>query len=211
MTIAVIHLTKGGAGKTTLATNISVELAKRGLKPTLADMDTDQSASMEFLKRRYGYDKLDIDPLHNPDTKQIEYCIKNRDLLVFDTGGYDSPTTQALIATADIVLIPVLNNDIEKNALIKLSAKLHQIAQITNKNINYYIVPSRIHTSVSKEKAVAYFSELVQMGYSVTNPIYYRLAYQKAFSTGDGVIEGKDKKAIAEVQELVNIILEGLK
>lgn len=209
LTIAVIHLTKGGAGKTTLATNIAVELSRRVLaEPYLIDFDEDQRASEAFIAKRI---KEDIHLLADPTFKQIDDLITQQETVVFDTGGYDSSNTQALIATADIVLIPVLNNDIERNALIKLSAKLHQIGKITNKTINYLIVPTRIHTSVNKHIAMNYFKELEPMGYKITEPIYYRLAYQKCFNTGLGVVEGKDKKAKAEIVELVNIVLKGIK
>lgn len=207
MTIAVIHLTKGGAGKTTLATNLSVEMAKRGLKPVLVDLDQDQGASVQFMKARYGYDKLDIDLYSTPSIQTIENCIKAGEAMVFDTGGYDSSTTQALIATADTVLIPVLNNDIEKNALIKLSDKLHKIIEITGKVIDFVIVPTRIHTSCTIDKARDYFKDLEALGYRVSNPIYYRLAYQKAFNAGEGVVEGKDKKARAEIEDLADMVL----
>lgn len=204
MTIAVIHLTKGGAGKTTLATNISVEFARRGYKPTLVDFDIDQGASTHFIKKR---DKEDISLLKNPTPKEIQNIVKTDDVIVFDTGGYDNSTTQAVMMSSDLVLIPVLNNEIETNAFVKLSEKLYKAVKITNKQITPFIVPCRIHSAISKKEIKDYFAPLSATGYLVTDPIYYRLAYQKAFDDGLGVVEYKDKKAQTEIYNLVNTIL----
>ncbi len=207
MTVAIIHLTKGGSGKTTLGTNLAVEFALRGLKPTLVDFDTDQGASSHFIAKRYGWDILDIDLLEDPSTNELENNIRTHRNMIFDTGGYDSSTTQALIATADVVLIPVLNNDIETNSLIKLSEKIHKIGKITGRNINLIIVPSRIHYTCSKDKVEDYFKELKSFGYKVSNPIYYRLSYQRAYALGKGVTELNDKKAKGEIIDLCDLLL----
>lgn len=207
MNITVAHLTKGGSGKTTLATNIYVELQRRKYICALLDFDEDQQASKNFRDKRIHHTKV-TNFLLNPHDEKIAELFKNEDTIICDTGGYDNLTSQALIASSDIVLIPMAMNDIEVNSFVKFSEKIDIIRKVTKTNTHFVIVPSRINAGEDLLSINAYFEPLSKLGYSITYPMKHRVVYPRAYNAGKGVIEMSDKKAQNEIYSIVNDILK---
>lgn len=199
MNIVIAHLTKGGAGKTTIATNLSLMMKQA----VLLDFDIDQLASFTFAQKNDN-----VKCFADPSTREIEELLKCSNTIIFDTGGYDNPTTQALIGSADLVIIPVLNNALETNALKMFNEKIIKINSILGKKLNLLIVPIRmlVTRANTKEKILEFFKPLKELGFHVSNPIYYRIAYQHAYDQGKSVKDLKDQKAINEMLDLVKTI-----
>lgn len=86
---------KGGAGKTTLATNLAGYFAARGKRVMLADLDRQQSSS-NWLERRPA------------DAPQIYTSQKQADWIITDSpaGLRDDKLTDAVKA-ADCVIVPI--------------------------------------------------------------------------------------------------------
>lgn len=205
--IVVAHLTKGGSGKTTLACNIAVEVQRRGYSVALVDYDEDQQASIEFTTRRLEYGGLkEIDGYLTPTDKELTEILSKYDIVVMDTGGYDLPSTQALIALGDHVLIPSNINKHEIKALESFAIKMINISKITKRDLTPVIVPSRLNSKVTKTEAKEHFAPLLRHGYSIADPIYYRIAYQRCLDIGKGITEYKDKKAELEIYNLINTL-----
>jgi len=109
--IVVCGGTKGGAGKTTIATNLACIAAGQGSDVLLVDAD-DQESSYDFTMLRKEY---------RPDAKNYT-CIKltgravrseilqlksKYDHIVIDTGGRETTSQRAALSVADILLVPV--------------------------------------------------------------------------------------------------------
>src|SRR5713226_6967759 len=109
MRIAVVTQ-KGGAGKTTLATNLAVALAEDGDKVLLIDADRQRTALDWFAVRSEGsYNGkvtvvgIDNDTIH----KQIESLAAGYDHVVVDGPPRAEKIDRSAIMAADFVLLPV--------------------------------------------------------------------------------------------------------
>ena len=101
--IAVLN-TKGGAGKTTIATNLAVALARSGRDVVLIDADSQASA------RRWGSSGgSEILPVVGLDTKTLDRDIRGvaGEWKIIDGPPHAADVAAAAIRAADFVLIPV--------------------------------------------------------------------------------------------------------
>src|SRR3954465_3254578 len=102
-TIALISQ-KGGSGKTTLAVNLAVQAHRAGLRTTIVDIDSQQTAT-KWHDRRSGAPP----PVISPQAERLPGTMKSLsglDLVVIDTAG--KADREGLIAAraADLILIP---------------------------------------------------------------------------------------------------------
>jgi chromosome partitioning protein len=103
----VLHTPKGGSGKSTIAREIATVAARSGAQTALADLDP-QGTTAGWYQRR-----------HNPEPALVDldappYATKTADLakagfawLVIDTPPAQPAFLPALLADADLVLVPV--------------------------------------------------------------------------------------------------------
>lgn len=108
MKVILITSQKGGSGKTTLAAHLAVEAEREGDSPVCI-IDTDKQATLtQWHTRRENETpaRLDVpftrlaDGLKTLTSQQTRYCF-------IDSAPTISDQTSALIALADLVLIPV--------------------------------------------------------------------------------------------------------
>lgn len=103
---------KGGAGKSTLATNLAVMFSSDGKKVLLVDADTQQNTSLRWHADRAQYEdnvtSLDVCGLTArnlmPSTTSFR---KQYDVIVIDGGARITAEAHAAVGAADYLLIPV--------------------------------------------------------------------------------------------------------
>lgn len=100
---------KGGAGKTTLATNIAALAAQRGLRVGLLDSDAEKPDAYGWHLRRSQLAVLPQLMCKRAGGDIDDAIIAMReatDLLVIDTAGIDSPELRYAVAYADVFFAP---------------------------------------------------------------------------------------------------------
>lgn len=105
MPVIVIANPKGGAGKSTLATNVAGLLARQGVRVMLGDIDKQQS-SRRWLAQRPS----SMPPIEGWDTGDDPVLRPPRGVthVVLDTpAGLDGRRLDAVLKLADKVLVPV--------------------------------------------------------------------------------------------------------
>jgi chromosome partitioning protein len=103
---------KGGAGKSTLATNIAVMFANDNKKVLLIDADTQQNTSLRWHADRAQYEEnvvgLDVCGLtaRNLLPSTLSYR-KQYDIIIIDAGARITAEAHAAVAAADYLIVPV--------------------------------------------------------------------------------------------------------
>src|SRR3954469_15356125 len=108
--IVLLAQTKGGVGKSTLATNLAVERSRAGRDVLLVDAD-EQGTAMDFTALRTealgspGYTAVSLSgPAVRTQVLQLQP--KYEDIII-DAGGRDAAGLRAALAVADVALVPV--------------------------------------------------------------------------------------------------------
>ena len=182
---------KGGCGKTTLATNLAVALAARGEEVALADADR-QKSSLSWLKRRpSGLPK--IAALNWSKTEAIGEIDKREDLdvIVIDgPGGLRSEIVKTLIGEATEIVVPVLASAFDWNATLKFLDKISDIKRIRKGKADIHVVANRVDRRSGQVADLEH--ELSKKGFPVLCRISDRVLYARHAADGTGVFDEKN-------------------
>lgn len=109
MKVIAIATQKGGAGKTTLATNLAVAQARRELLTLLIDADFRQRTSLEWFRKREDQENPIVIEAADRETllRLFQLAAEKRiERVIVDTPGVDSPLVNDAISHANFVLMP---------------------------------------------------------------------------------------------------------
>lgn len=109
MKIITIATQKGGAGKTTLATNLAVASAKENNITLLIDADAGQKTALEWFQKREDQNNPLV--MEASDQKMLFKLLelaeeKGIDRVFIDTQGADTPLVNDAISRSDFCLMP---------------------------------------------------------------------------------------------------------
>ena len=199
---------KGGTGKTTLSTNLTVWLSRQGADVLLVDADEQESASdftawrEETLKDNIGYTLVQ---LHGATLRrQVEQMRPKYDHIVIDTGGRDTASQRAALFISDIYLLPFAPRSYEIWTLSKVQALLSEIQGSRATPLQLFSFLNKADTrGPDNSEAIEVLSDNEELNY-VDFPIINRKAFATAASKGLSVFEmtPADEKAINEVEAL---------
>jgi chromosome partitioning protein len=203
--IILIGAEKGGSGKSTIATNVAVHLAKQAVDLVLVDTDA-QATSARFVERR---DDTQAQPSIPCVQKTGDVSSTLRDLsrryqvVIIDAGGRDSREMRSAMAVADLMLIPTKASQADLETLPKVN-DLVSLARGLNPELKTTVVLSGAPTNPSireVQDARELFSQFDQLTLADTT-ICERKVYRDALLAGRGVVELGNSQARAEIQLL---------
>lgn len=203
--IVLIGAEKGGVGKSTLAGNLSVELATNGIDVVLVDTDG-QATSARFIERR---DEAGFTPQVPCVQKTGDVAATLRDLskrfqvLIVDAGGRDSKEMRTAMAVAHLMLTPTQASQADLETLPKVN-ELISLARGLNENLQAFCVLSRAPSNPAireVEEARELLAQFDQLKLADT-VIRDRKVYRDALLAGKGVTEMGNSQARAEIQLL---------
>ena len=221
--ILLMGIEKGGTGKTTLTTNLAVELANKGKDILIVDTDPQGSASnwaaVRSSKQEDAYDNQNL--IHIPTVQKFGKGI-GRDILdlseryehvIVDAGGRDSIELRAALAVADKTYMPMQPSQFDIWTLGMMD-KLVADARVFNQKLEATILLNRASTnprSTETQEAFDVQEELENVVFSETI-VRDRTAFRRAAKRGLSVTEllskDYDEKAATEVSELFKEIFE---
>lgn len=182
---------KGGCGKTTLATNLATALAARGEDVGLADADR-QKSSLGWAKRRPDH-LPKVEGLNWTKAEAIGDKSKELDAIVIDgPGGLRSELAKTLIAEASDIVVPVLASAFDWNATLKFLDGISDIKRVRKGKADIHVVANRINRRSTQVDDLE--KTLSQKGYPVLCRISDRVLYARHAAAGTGVFDQKDAK-----------------
>lgn len=211
--ILVIN-SKGGCGKTTVATNLASYYAAAGARVTILDSDP-QGSCLQWLKLR----PANLPRIHGasaaapkghllrslqtwvPDDTEIQ--------LIDAPGGVKGLLLQEVVARAERIVIPVGPSSIDVHATARFVGNLLVLGLVRARGIRIAIVANRVRSSMPVYEPLERFLR------SLSLPFLTRIsdsdAYIRAAERGVGVFEMEPETTAPERREFLPIVrwLEG--
>lgn len=209
--IGVIQV-KGGAGRSTVSTNLAGELSKQG-KTVLIDCDMPQGTSASWYAVRHQAGKAGA-LIADTATNYRELVAKveqysDADYIVLDGPPRIAELTRSILVLADICLIPVGASAAEIWATGDILALIEEASKVRPVNARMVWTRYRPHTLLAQGLTELAEKELGLQ--SLGTSLGMRVSYMQALGEGLTVAELADASAKAEVKFLVNEVKQLLK
>ena len=206
--VGVIQV-KGGAGRSTVATNLAGELSKLG-QTVLIDGDMPQGTSASWYAMRQQAGKAggtdtnlvaDTAADHRELIQKAEQYAKTADYIVLDGPPRIAEMTRAILMLADLCLVPVGASVAEIWATADLLNIIEQAKKVREIDARMIWTRHRSFTNLAKELTEQATSEL---GLPILKTaLALRVAYPEALGAGLTVAEMPDQNARMEMRFLV--------
>ena len=210
-TILIIN-SKGGSGKTTLATNLASYFASRNKKTAIMDYDP-QGSSLHWLKIR----SREANAIHAADAATQKgnlmrslkmYVPENTEKLVIDApAGVDGVLLQEMVKKTDFIVIPVAPSTIDIHATADFIKDLLLKGGVRKQQTNVAVVANRVRKSMPIYKPLERFLQVLSLPFltRISDSDQYILAAEK----GTSIFE-MDEKDVAKEREEFEPILNWL-
>ena len=168
--IMVIN-SKGGSGKSLIATNLASYYATRDKVVALADFDP-QASSLQWLAARtknrphiYGVAAW-RDPIQVP---------RNTEYLIMDTpAGARGAELSALVRRAQTVIIPVLPSATDIRAATQFVHNVLELGSVVRRHVRLAAVANRVRENTSLTKVMEWVLGELGASYATVNTRLYR-------------------------------------
>jgi chromosome partitioning protein len=207
--ILTVGNVKGGVGKTTMAINIAIALARSKRDVLLIDGD-EQGTAAAFTELRTvekggspGYTAV---TLHGAAIRtQIRQLTPKYDDIVIDVGGRDTGSLRAALTVADVVLIPVKPRSFDLWG-VDQTADLVKEAREINEHLRAIVVLNEADTQGKDNDAATEALREIEGLEIAPVMIVRRKAFPNASAAGLSVLEYDDPKARDEFTRLTDFL-----
>ena len=154
--IAIVNR-KGGSGKSTLATHLAASFANRGVAVMLGDVDRQQS-TQGWLRMRSAENLPNSAPIVGwaVDPKRVLRPPAGVSLVVLDTpGGLHGFDLARVVASADVILIPVCNSAFDREAAADCHAELMALPRVASGRCKVAAVGMRLDARTRAAETLA--------------------------------------------------------
>jgi len=209
MNTTLVINSKGGSGKTTIATNLASFFASQGIPTTIMDYDP-QGSSLNWLRLRnstatrlYGANAA---PQKGGRIRSIEMHVPadTRQLLIDAPAGASGLLMQEMLSNTNCIVIPVAPSAFDIYATANFVKDLLLVGRIRTRNIRLAVVANRVRSSAPVYRPLERF--LSSLGLPFLTRISDSSLYVTAAETGVGVFEMDPSVAAAERDEFMPII-----
>lgn len=205
--IVVIGGTKGGSGKTLLATNLAVMRSGQHRDVLLIDSDEQASATL-FTRQRTqnngtaGYTL--IQSFEADVVEQVRNLKAKYDDIVIDVGGRDTASQRAALVVAEIFVMPFAPTSVDLWTDDNVIALIKEARPFNPKLSAYAVINKAFPSGSDNSDAARMLQEHPDYWSYLGTPIGNRKAFSTAFGRGLAVSEllPRDSKALAEITAL---------
>jgi chromosome partitioning protein len=213
--IITIGSLKGGVGKSTTAVNTAAELVRDGGGGLIALVDADPNTNTSVTWAR---DREE----HSPELPNV-LCVQRRgnlrttlrelskayNVVIVDVGGYDSQEMRTAATASDLLVVPMTPSPVDLDALAPFMKLLEQFQDYNPGLLARGLMTQSPTQSLSRrlDDAKAILADYPDLPLFDT-VMHRRNAYIDVMPVGRGVVEWTDYKAKAEVQLIVQEMME---
>lgn len=210
--IFIIGCNKGGAGKTTTATNMSVGLAAKGYDVCLVDADPQRSSARWHQDREEAGHNPAITLIEKRDniSQTLRTLDEKFDYVIVDVAGRNSREMITGASVAHAIIAPHQASQLDLDTLEELQQQTVRIRDL-NPELKVYIYHAMASTNPAvKETERREFLDYVG-NFEEFQPLksisYYRKAYKDVIPSGMSVLEGGNEQASQEIKSLIEEVL----
>ncbi|GAB3901987.1 AAA family ATPase [Spirosoma agri] len=204
---------KGGSGKSTIATNLTIWLSKQGFDVLLVDADEQETAT-KFTKWRErvtdGNSGYTATILTGDAVRQQVLKFKSKfDHIVIDTGGRDTTSQRAALFVSDVYIVPFNPRSFDLWTIADVENLVKEVRSIKPKELYAFSILNRADPKGSDNKDSAELLRESEVIKHIGPVIVGRKSFANTASNGLSVIEGNpvDEKAVHEISLLFSKIM----
>ena len=209
MNTTLVINSKGGSGKTTIATNLASYFAVQNIPTTIMDYDP-QGSSLHWLRARPGAGAriygANAAPQKGGRIRSVEMHVPadTQQLVIDAPAGTSGLLLQEMLGRADGILIPVAPSAIDIHATANFVRDLLLVGRIRTRNIQLAVVANRVRSSMPVYQPLERF--LNSLGFPFLTRISDSDVHVKAAEAGIGIFEMAPSAAAAECAEFMPIV-----
>jgi chromosome partitioning protein len=192
---------KGGAGKTTVSTNLASFFATQNVATTIMDHDP-QGSSLHWLKARPSH----LGKIHGSNAAPERFGTlrstgmyfppETRQLIIDAPAGIAGVHLQEMLRRADSILIPVTPSAIDVHATAHFIKDLLLTGIIRSRNIRMAVVANRVRRSMPVYQPLERFLNALNL--HLVGRLLDSDAFVRAAETGVGIFEMDERLSTAE-------------
>ncbi len=212
--IIIVGCNKGGAGKTTTATNLAVAIARRGKEVCLVDADPQRSGSRWHAEREANGLQPAITPMEKRDNiaSALKSLGEKYDYVLVDVAGRNSRELISGAAVANLIIAPHQASQLDLDTLSELQEQIIRVRDV-NPGLRVFAYQTMASTNPSvkgteRQEFLAYLAEFPEIQ-ALNSVGYYRKVYRDVIPQGKSVLEADNPSAVTEIEALVQEVLDG--
>ncbi len=199
--VVAVASSKGGVGKSTIATNLAVETARAGLEVLLVDTDPQASSTLFAATRSEDRPSFRSIQMTKPILhREIPKLSEPYDLAFLDTGGRETTTFRSALTAADLILVPVIPSAYDIWASEDVFTVIDEVTA-TREGVRTRLVLNQVvsRTKIAREALDALTDMAAEQGALLLDScLHFRVAWKMASSEGLSVTEYEPRGAAAE-------------
>jgi chromosome partitioning protein len=203
MRTILVASSKGGAGKSTLSTNLAAHFAVDGKRTALVDADRQHSA-FRWCEKRASLSTAVL-PIDGSTKNWQKNIPDNTQVLVIDTpAGSMGDDLAPFLEMADAVLVPVLPSMIDIEATVPFLNSLAKTDRVKKKKLPVGLVGNRLKpwTNASQQAV----EQLKSWPYSVVGELRDTQAYVLMVALGKSVFDYNSEQVRSHQEDWTSIL-----
>ncbi|MDD2267692.1 ParA family protein [Sulfuricurvum sp.] len=209
MIITISHQ-KGGVGKSTLAYNIALELARKH-NVEVIDLDVQQTVTAyNQIRAEMGQAPLPVHIFSTAEELEVFFDSMNDDtIVIIDSGGFDSSLNRFAILVSDFIITPVSSEFTEILGLQKYESILRELSEQTGTTIVTNVVLNKTNPNQKKFDEVNDFIRSSKHFLLMDSMMRRRVDFANSVAYGFSVRElDKKSESTKELKEFIKEIKE---